>query len=111
MAVGERIDSGGRPGTAEDGLVQYAFRRLYESGDVENTVQDILALVGRRFNVSRTYIFENTRSNRAAGIPSSGAARASSPRSTVCSISSISGIWAGAMRRTLTSTVCFTARM
>lgn len=27
MAVGERIDSGGRPGTAEDGLVQYAFRR------------------------------------------------------------------------------------
>lgn len=65
MAVGERIDSGGRPGTAEDGLVQYAFRRLYESGDVENTVQDILALVGRRFNVSRTYIFENTPDNRA----------------------------------------------
>ncbi len=63
-AVNNRIDSNEEPGLAEDNLVRYAFQRLYTSGDVEKSVNDILELVGRKMNVSRVYIFENSDDNR-----------------------------------------------
>lgn len=40
-------------------MVQQTFRILYQSGDAENAVQSILELVGRRYQVSRVYVFEN----------------------------------------------------
>ena len=62
--VNNRIDSDEDPGLAEDNLVRYAFQRLYTSTNVEKSVNDILELVGRKMNVSRVYIFENSADNR-----------------------------------------------
>lgn len=58
------IDSDQEPGLAENSLVQYAFQRLYASEDVEASVNEILELVGKKMNVSRVYIFENSDDNR-----------------------------------------------
>lgn len=58
------IDSDQEPGLAENSLVQYAFQRLYTSDDVDASIQEILNLVGRKMNVSRVYIFENSDDNR-----------------------------------------------
>ncbi|MDO4271045.1 MAG: diguanylate cyclase [Eubacteriales bacterium] len=43
-----------------DGIVPQAFRLLYESGDMETAVNAILDMAGRKYNVSRAYIFENS---------------------------------------------------
>ena len=58
------IDSDQEPGLAENSLVQYAFQRLYTSENVDAAIQEILDLVGRKMNVSRVYIFENSSDNR-----------------------------------------------
>lgn len=58
------IDSDEEPGLAENSLVQYAFQRLYTSEDVDVAIHEILNLVGRKMNVSRVYIFENSDDNR-----------------------------------------------
>ena len=63
-AVNNRIDSDEEPGLADDNLVRYAFQRLYSSKDVKKSVNDILELVGRKMNVSRVYVFENSDDNR-----------------------------------------------
>ena len=63
-AVNNRIDSDEEPGLADDNLVRYAFQRLYASRDVEKSVNDILELVGRKMNVSRVYVFENSDDNK-----------------------------------------------
>ena len=62
--ISARIDSDEQPGLAEQSLVQYTFQRLYESGDMESTVNDILEIVGRQMNVSRVYVFENSLDNK-----------------------------------------------
>lgn len=58
------IDSDQEPGLAEDSIVRFAFQRLYTAEDVEQAVQDILAMVGQKMNVSRVYVFENSDDNR-----------------------------------------------
>ena len=58
------IDSDQEPGLAENSLVQYAFRRLYTSDNVDASINEILDLVGKKMNVSRVYIFENSDDNR-----------------------------------------------
>ena len=58
------IDSDEEPGLAEDTLVRYAFQRLYSSRDMESSVNEILAMVGKKMNVSRVYVFENSEDNR-----------------------------------------------
>ena len=63
-AINNRIDSDEEPGLAEDNLVRHAFQRLYASKNVEKSLNDILALVGRKMNVSRVYIFENSDDNQ-----------------------------------------------
>ena len=63
-AINNRIDSDEEPGLADDNLVRYAFQRLYSSKNAEQSIQDILELVGRKMNVSRVYIFENSDDNR-----------------------------------------------
>ena len=63
-AVNNHIDSDEEPGMADDNLVRYAFQRLYASADVKKSVNDILELVGRKMNVSRVYVFENSEDNR-----------------------------------------------
>ncbi|MBQ8563596.1 MAG: GAF domain-containing protein, partial [Firmicutes bacterium] len=41
----------------------FVFQRLYETGDVYSTMNEILGEVGRQLNVSRVYIFENNSDN------------------------------------------------
>lgn len=64
-AVNEKIDSNeGLGNTLNTKLVEYIFKILYKSIDVEAAVSAILEIVGRQFNVSRAYIFENTEDDR-----------------------------------------------
>lgn len=58
------IDSDQEPGLAENSLVQYAFQRLYTSENVDAAIDEILELAGRKMNVSRVYIFENSDDDR-----------------------------------------------
>lgn len=62
-AVGAKIDSDEGSGVT-DKLVEQVFRVLYQSADVERAVNSILAMVGRRLDVSRAYIFEDTEDGR-----------------------------------------------
>ena len=41
-------------------LYPYIFRLLYSTADVETAVEHILEVVGRTYDVSRVYIFENS---------------------------------------------------
>lgn len=59
-AAGTRIESDDTEDFNIDSIVPQAFQKLYESGDVESTVNAILEMVGRRYNVSRVYIFEDS---------------------------------------------------
>lgn len=58
-----RIDSDEQPGMADNSFVYYVFRSLYDSSDVEKTVDELLEYIGQELNVSRTYIFENSEDN------------------------------------------------
>lgn len=58
-----RIDSDEQGTLNEEGLISYVFHSLYESTDVEATIEKLLAFIGTHFNVSRVYIFENDDDN------------------------------------------------
>lgn len=45
-------------------LVEYIFRILYHADDVNDALKTILEIVGRHFDVSRVYIFENSEDDR-----------------------------------------------
>lgn len=57
------IDSDNNVAFSIDHLMQYTFQQLYTSGDIEQTISNMLNLVGQQMNVSRTYIFENDEQN------------------------------------------------
>jgi len=60
-----RIDSDD-PGTVtSDSFERFVFRCLYESTDLDGTINELLGFVGSNFNVSRAYIFENNEDNTA----------------------------------------------
>lgn len=63
--VSGRIDSDNDavPQTVHSQLVEYVFRILYKSIDIETAVKLILEIVGRQYDVSRVYIFENSDDN------------------------------------------------
>jgi len=58
-----RIDSDALPVMNDDSLLRFVFRRLYESRNIDATIDELLAIIGNRFNVSRVYIFENNDDN------------------------------------------------
>lgn len=60
IAASTRIDSDEAKSFEEDDIVIQAFRLLYESGNVEAAVNAILELVGKKYDVSRVYIFEDS---------------------------------------------------
>ena len=55
---GEEPDVGRKSFTEH--IAEYIFQILYDSDDINKAVNAILAIVGRHFDVSRAYIFENT---------------------------------------------------
>lgn len=58
------IDSDQQPGGTTENLASYVFKMLYESNDMDQAISLILEIVGKRFDVSRTYIFENSDDGR-----------------------------------------------
>lgn len=63
-AVSETIDSDEERLKINTALFECVFRILYDSSDTYSAVHSILEIVGRQFDVSRVYIFENTEDNR-----------------------------------------------
>lgn len=45
---------------SDEWLAQYTFRTLYEARDTEAALNRLLEIIGRSFDVSRTYIFESS---------------------------------------------------
>jgi len=52
------------PGMAEENIVRHTFEKLYRSKNIEHSVHEILEMIGRKTNVSRVYVFENSEDNR-----------------------------------------------
>ena len=63
-ATSTPIDSDAEPGLTSENIVQFAFRKLYSAQNVKQAINEVLALVGRKMNVSRVYVFENSDDNR-----------------------------------------------
>nr|WP_241426835.1 GGDEF domain-containing protein [Dysosmobacter acutus] len=59
-ALGAAIDSDQNTGERGGNLVNYVFQILYDADDIDTAVEAILEIVGRRFDVSRAYVFENS---------------------------------------------------
>ncbi len=51
------------PGAPLD-FVNYVFKTLYETEDMDRAIELILEIVGKRFAVSRAYIFENSKDGK-----------------------------------------------
>lgn len=62
--IGSSIDSNHASSGDSGELVSYVFQVLYGTDDVEHAIQLILEIVGKRFEVSRAYIFENSLDNK-----------------------------------------------
>lgn len=58
------IESNRETQLSDQGLVAYTMHYLYRSGDPEKTISKVLGMVGREINVSRVYVFENSRDNK-----------------------------------------------
>lgn len=59
-ALGASIDSDQQATGAPGDLISYVFQVLYDSNDIDHVIQLILEIVGKRFDVSRAYVFENS---------------------------------------------------
>ncbi len=58
-----QIDSDSHQRLNQGAVTRFFFHSLYESKDVEKTINELLAFLGTHFNVSRAYIFENSDDN------------------------------------------------
>ncbi|GKH31624.1 diguanylate cyclase [Muricomes sp. OA1] len=54
------IESENRYAKSGDNLARYVFRILYQAENVDQAVNAVLEVVGKQFDVSRAYVFENT---------------------------------------------------
>lgn len=59
-SLGAAIDSDSHTAGMPENLVNYVFQVLYDTRDINNAIQLILEIIGKRFDVSRAYIFENS---------------------------------------------------
>ena len=57
------IDSDDPLAVTSESFERFVFHCLYESRDLETTINSLLSFVGSNFNVSRAYIFENNDDN------------------------------------------------
>lgn len=63
--VATDIDSDEDTVAAQHSFVNYIFHKLYDSNDILQTLDDILAYIGDQLRISRVYVFENSEDNRA----------------------------------------------
>lgn len=54
------IESEKKYAESSDNLTRYVFRLLYQSKDVDEAINAVLEIVGKQFDVSRAYVFENS---------------------------------------------------
>lgn len=47
----------------KSGLIELVFNMLYETSDISKTILQIFEIIGRHYNVSRVYLFENSSDN------------------------------------------------
>lgn len=59
-AVNARIDSNLLKKYETPRISEFIFSKLYNAQDLERCIQEILEIIGRHFDVSRVYIFENS---------------------------------------------------
>lgn len=59
-ALGASIDSDQHMAGSTGDLISYVFQILYDSSDIDHVIQLVLEIVGKRFDVSRAYVFENS---------------------------------------------------
>lgn len=59
-SLGAAIDSDQNISKRGGNLANYVFQILYDTDDINAAVETILEIVGRRFDVSRAYVFENS---------------------------------------------------
>ena len=59
-SLGAVIDSDVHTRELPENLVNYVFQILYNTKDIRHSIQLILEIVGKRFDVSRAYIFESS---------------------------------------------------
>lgn len=57
------IDSNSQYSLEGKNLIEYALEELYSASDVKSSIEKLIELVGRKLNVSRIYIFENSSDN------------------------------------------------
>lgn len=62
-SIGHHIESENRISVSGRDYVDYVFERLYSSSEVYDTIESLLEMAGRRTQVSRVYIFENSWDN------------------------------------------------
>ncbi|MCC0658107.1 diguanylate cyclase [Clostridioides sp. ES-S-0123-01] len=63
-SLGTAIDSEKKYVESSDNLTRYIFRVLYQTDNIDQTINMILEIIGKQFNVSRAYIFENSEDGR-----------------------------------------------
>ncbi|MBS7008085.1 sensor domain-containing diguanylate cyclase [Anaerostipes sp.] len=64
VSLRTEIDSEKRYAESSDNLTRYVFRILYQSENVDEAVDTALEIVGKQFDVSRAYVFENSDDSR-----------------------------------------------
>ncbi len=65
LAARTHIESDDTDRLNTDEMILRTFKNLYESGDVEGTIHSVLETIGKKYNVSRVYIFEDTDDGKA----------------------------------------------
>ncbi|GAA0792684.1 hypothetical protein GCM10008910_06360 [Faecalicatena orotica] len=58
-----KIESENNSACLSGDLLGYVFEILYDSEDFDKSVNDVLEIIGKKFDVSRAYIFENSEDN------------------------------------------------
>lgn len=62
--IGQKIDSEKETSVLNNKLAEYVFHVLYQSVDIETVIPQIMEIIGRQFDVSRVYIFEDSEDGR-----------------------------------------------
>lgn len=60
LTASTRIDSDDGPNLVTYGIIQQTFKMLYDAKDTRTGINSILEMIGRKYNVSRTYIVETS---------------------------------------------------
>lgn len=87
-----RIESENNASNVSRDLLGYIFEMLYDSEDLDKSVNDVLEIIGKKFDVSRAYIFENSEDNSIPRIHMNGAVKELHQKLQICRISALASM-------------------